>query len=508
MLIEDFDCNGLPDILLGDISFPKMVMGYNQGTFNKARIANQDTLYPSFDVSVNVENFPAGYLLDANVDGKKDLIVTPNATAGFNNFDQIHVYENKGTNTCPQLELMEKDFLVGDMIDLGTNAFPLVIDVDGDSLNDLLVGNFGVFTQSKTHESRISYLKNVGSKTNPKFHYITRDYLPIPQSRDTGLFPTAGDLDGDGDLDLLVGTDRGLIYYYENKAASRSDSAVWVKTASEFDTVNFGKSIRPYLFDVDNDGKLDLLIGSQLSSIKLYKNIGSTSIPNYSNSQVISNWGGIFVSNALGFGNLSIAIADLDTAGNKISTPGNLSKDRHVFVGTSTGVLLHYTGMNSSGNGNLTLKDSVYLYSQNISPSMGDITGDNKPDILYGQISGGLSVLLKDGGNIIVPPPADTCVKDPQTGFCVGQNELLASDQAVHVFPNPASSVLYVKLELPTEEAVHIEIRDLGGREIYSTTSVSQSHEISISDLGAGVYWVITSYQDKRFYNKVVKVNR
>ena len=47
MLLHDFDGNGLPDLLLGDVDSPYNILLYNNGTNSEARMTFQDTMWPS-----------------------------------------------------------------------------------------------------------------------------------------------------------------------------------------------------------------------------------------------------------------------------------------------------------------------------------------------------------------------------------------------------------------------------------------------------------------------------
>ncbi|MBD78868.1 MAG: hypothetical protein CL840_08100 [Crocinitomicaceae bacterium] len=504
ILMRDFDYNGQIDILLGDVSFNKLVMGYNHGTSRAAKITRQDTAYPSdapsSTIPVDLNNFPAAFYVDANNDGSNNLVVCPNAVSNFSNYNNVHMYSNSGTTQQPVFKLAQKDFLVGEMVEVGSNAFPLLIDIDGDSLNDILVGSFGVWTQSSTHESRLSYYKNTGTKTNPKYNLITRDYLVLPQSQDTGLYPTSGDVDNDGDLDLFIGTDRGNILFYENQAASRGDSVILVHQPTPFDTVVFGKSIRPYLFDIDNDGKLDLLVGSQLSGIKFYKNIGTKATPNYNNNNVTLNWADIYHINELGFGNLSITIADLDTAGKLIDSITDIKSQRNIFVGTSTGSLFRYVGIDSTGiNLLMPSLDSVYHYTTDLSISLGDITGDDKLDFIIGQKSGGISALLKDGGNIVLPPPEDTTDTVGVIQFSYNND--------VNIYPNPTTGKIYVEFDPQQKLDTPIQIRDLSGRVVF-VGPLTEDSSVDLSAFPTGVYWLEISFDNQKQFKKVVKVDQ
>jgi hypothetical protein len=125
-------------------------------------------------------------LIDVNNDGLKDLLVSsfdPNIQKSANQ-SSVWLYLNTGTAAVPEFTLYTKNFLQSDMIDLGSGAYPVLVDLDGDGLTDLLVGNWGNWNGCSRDQwgilncefiASIAYFKNVGTKTSPSFKLITND---------------------------------------------------------------------------------------------------------------------------------------------------------------------------------------------------------------------------------------------------------------------------------------------------------------------------------------------
>ena len=74
--------------------------------------------------------------------------------------------------------------------------------------------------------------------------------------------PTFADIDGDGDLDMVVGNINGTLWYFRNESVGSTISFIR-KTGVDnpFDGIDFGISSAPEFSDIDGDGDLDLVVG-------------------------------------------------------------------------------------------------------------------------------------------------------------------------------------------------------------------------------------------------------
>jgi hypothetical protein len=130
----------------------------------------------------------------ADLDGDCDLDLMVGEASG-----QLIFYRNTGTRTAPVFVLVRVNFL---WIDVGRRASPVLADFDGDGKIDLLIG---------TEDGTMQLWRNVTTGADLRFERV----VEFAVSSDAYAAPAAGDLDGDGDLDLMVGTMSGGLRYLE-----------------------------------------------------------------------------------------------------------------------------------------------------------------------------------------------------------------------------------------------------------------------------------------------------
>lgn len=158
----------------------------------------------------------------------------------------------------------------GSTLDVGNFAKPTLADLDGDGLLELLVGedtgNVLRYEQTATTGTGAYAFTKTTLFTNP-FGTATAG------APNGGSYPrpTVADLDNNGLLDVLVGSNDGTLRRYEQTAANAATfTALGQMKLANGTVIDAGDVDKPLLTDYDGDGYLDMLLGNRAGGIVLY----------------------------------------------------------------------------------------------------------------------------------------------------------------------------------------------------------------------------------------------
>jgi hypothetical protein len=468
VLAIDMDGNGVKDLLLGDVAYPSINFLTNGGTTvnSNSLMISANPNFPSNTTPIAMQLFPAAFWLDVDFDNKKDLLVAPNAKNVSENETSVLKYKNTASNSTPNFVFETKAFLQEDMIEHGTGSIPVLTDIDNDGLIDLFVANFFSYKPTLMKESRIAYYKNTGTNTNPIYTFIDNDFINLSQSGlGLRMVPTFGDLNNDGKKDILLGLENGTICYFQNttSGATPTFSAPVVNYQDNLgQVINVGQYASPQLFDLNKDGKLDLLIGKKTGELVYYENIGSLAQPIFKLTN--SNLGNVDVSNTTSPDGFSVPFffTHVDTT--------------YLLVGSLEGPIYFYDSIEQ----NLTPGSSFRTISSNFlnqgkiiggysACALADLDDDSNLELFIGQDLGGLFYLENDSLSNL------------------GLNNAIQILPEINIYPNPANDKITIISSTYLNE-VDILIYTSTGK-LIDTKKVEQNKtDLSIRELTPGMY--------------------
>ncbi|MDD3876294.1 MAG: T9SS type A sorting domain-containing protein [Bacteroidales bacterium] len=468
ILPVDLTGNGLKDVLIGDTDFPLIIAAYNSGTNQEAQMTSQNISFPANDVPVNIFTMPLPSLLDLTNDGKADLIFSP-ADANpllTQSHNSVWFYKNTSNNNVPDFKLQTQSLFQEDMIETGTGAYPVLFDIDNDGMMDLFVSNFG-FHDSSYYQggflysdfiSKISFFKNTGTVSEAEFKLITDDFGGLSDLQTLALYPAFGDIDGDGDYDMLVGEDDGSLRYYENIAGT-GNSPVFAQAISNYQGIDVGRFSTPQIIDLNRNGILDLVIGNRTGRLSYYENTGTASNPTF-----------VLVTDSLG----GVNVRDYNMSNWGYSVPcffKDTLGEFGLFVGSESGKIHYYKSIDNNLNGTFDLIEEHLLYIYDgikTGLSVHDLNNDGYKDMILGNFSGGLTYYKG---------------KEPEP---IGIESNINLSDSITIYPNPANNFIRIESYFHfNQDDFIIEIFNITGQLVLK---MKFRQEINTESLQNGIY--------------------
>ena len=483
-LALDMNNDGMMDIVLGDVEFSHLTLLINGGTVpntNSAMIS-QDPAFPSNDVTVDLFEFLGAFFVDIDNDQIRDLLVSPNLKEGGMDYASNWLYKNTGADNQPVFELNAKNFLQDHMIDFGSNIYPTFFDHDRDGLKDLILSvGIRFDTIYNTNYSKLVYFHNSGTASNPEFTLASDNYMSLANVNNKvnhNFYATFGDLNGDGAEDMILSErDTALMLFMNNGGTGPAQFVAHTNLLSSTGGI-FEDNLftAPKLVDLNRDGLLDLVLGNRNGKLSYYENVGT--VNNHSFQFKTDQLGGVDVT-AQGT-NLGFAIpefVDIDSV-------------YHLIVGAKDGYLYYYNNIDGNLTGAFTEVDTALQFINNgyySAPAISDLDGDNKLEMLIGNIRGGVSFY------------------ESVTVTDVGLNDYHAFE--FNVYPNPTNDLLNIDLKgnakLQAQPST-FKVVDLLGKIVLEGKLEQNITAINCKEIAQGLYLLKVSINQVESTKKIL----
>lgn len=282
------------------------------------------------------------------------------------------------------------------------------------------------------------------------------------------------DLNDDGLDDLIVGERNGYVNYYRRLAGGALTSEGRIQASGT--DIDVGTNSAPFLFDWDNDGDLDLLVGRESASggsVRLYINSGTPQ------NHVFTT----FTPVQVGTSNIAWSRSVPHMA--DMNGDGLLD----LLVGEDYGHTYYLQNEGSIGNpvfntySAVTVNGSPFAWPSGQTDTtvwVNDWNEDGTPDIVQGNYSTNLWVFI---GNT-------TAVHD-------FNQPAIGNGPCLQVLSNPASGSLAYSVSSPSEGQVTMLLYGADGRIVASwEQNGNTTSQRDISDLPAGTYTLVMNAGD------------
>ena len=483
LLVFDSNGDGKNDILIGDIGCSNMYLLVNSESNTNPIFSNFYRYYPTID-PILVENFPAAFFLDVNNDNKRDLIAAANTTGNADNFENCKLYLNMGTDSAPDFVLNSNAFLEEEMIEVGEGAHPVFVDFDQNGLMDFVVSTTGYFQTNGTYKSGLTAYKNVGSLNSPAFELVSRDQWSLSNFNISNMVPTFGDVDLDGDIDMITGANDGTFYYFENTAGT--GNAFQFNFKSNYLTgLDVGNLSTPFLntsLSMSPNSRLAMLSGERFDNINYWQDTSNTAEPKF--KLMTDSLFKINMRAVSGFpsGRTTAVIQKLFNSDRERLVVSNANGKVYIFNYIDNLMISVGPAVIDS----IELMQGQYTLSNGgFGISMADIDGDNKPELIAGNPQGGL-VLFK---NQITPD-----------GIQTSSNTL----NSISCYPNPTQQILHVKSN-NYASIISVAIFNMMGKCLLEEKVDKNFCSVNLIDLANGVYTLKVNTPSGIFYQKLSK---
>jgi len=251
-VLVDFDSDGIDDLLVADGSGKLLLYKGVAG----------DVWSLAAGIQLPGVNLPVGavpFVADWNNDDRKDLLV--GAADG-----SVSLALNAGTQESPVFAALVALQADNAPLSVGSNAAPLLFDLNGDGAKDLLVGS---------GNGTLYSFRNIGSDAAPLF--AAREVLIAAAAGASNTSALVSDWDADGSKEILLAANQEIALYERQDDAYVKGDPLLVHQSLyntrlrtyEMQCSSFGEKIRMIAANPDGKFGKDLLVGNAAGEILL-----------------------------------------------------------------------------------------------------------------------------------------------------------------------------------------------------------------------------------------------
>ena len=263
----DIDADNDLDLFLGR---PEQIIFYrNDGNANTPNWTFVTDIYGGIRYGAGMMHFQVAF---GDLDGNNTLDMMIGHELGW-----VTSFRNTGTVSNASWNLWQDGLFP---MNYGGIANPALADIDADGDADLFLG---MGSPGLGDSDGFVFLRNDGTVALPAWTYVTGSYGGIDCCIGD-KHPAFVDINGDGDLDLFIGTgpffsnQDGTLHYYENTGTPTVASFTPISDTYLGIVGPYYSRVDPAFTDIDADGDQDLFVSVE-GQIHHYRNDGNATSP-------------------------------------------------------------------------------------------------------------------------------------------------------------------------------------------------------------------------------------
>jgi type IX secretion system substrate protein/VCBS repeat protein len=362
---------------------------------------------------------------------------------------------------------------------------PTFADLDNDGDKDMILADGDYYSTT------LRYMKNTGTATAPVFAEQSGTNSPFSSMTLNGEYytvPTLGDIDGDGDFDLLTGHDGDVLQFYRNTGTNTA-AVFTFETGTIFPSINtvsgnYYDELSPSFVDIDADGDLDVMIGNEdISNMVMLKNTGTATAPVYTFIGATDTSNPFAAVNPVhtGYARVEPGFGDIDKDGDIDAWISGETVTQY-FRNTGTPAAASFLEVTGTNNPFASFVRDGYSYAAFV-----DIDADGDKDYFV-------------GSGTFIDFYLNT---DPSSNVSVADMDNISN--MVSVFPNPVQNSVNVSIKNAEQLNPSVVIMDIRGVEVMKYQATDNNFVIDISTLASGIYTMKITSDDQIAIKKIVK---